>query len=88
MCMPFFDEVERIFEQVADRDNLRVSCLVLGGNQAHIEGVAKIVTLGDEAITVLLKKGHISITGEGLRVVRCERDNLSVQGRIKGISFE
>jgi len=86
--MPFFDEVEKIFEQVADRDSLRVSCLVLGGNKVHIEGVSKIVTLDDNAITVLLKRGHINITGERLKVVRCERDNLSVHGKIKSLSFD
>jgi len=85
--MPFFDEIERIFEQVADKDSLKISCLVLGGNKLHIEGVNKIVTLDDKSITVNLKKGHINIAGDNLKVMRCERDNLSVYGKINKIEF-
>ncbi|MCL2371058.1 MAG: YabP/YqfC family sporulation protein [Firmicutes bacterium] len=84
----FFDEVANIFNDVTDRDNLRVSCFVLGGNKVHIEGISKIASIDDTSITVMLKKGHINISGEGLKIVRSERDNLSIGGKIKSINFE
>ena len=86
--MPFFDEIADIFNDVADRDNLRVSCLVLGGNKIHIEGITKIAGIDETSITVMLKKGHSNISGEEIKIVRCEKDNLSIGGKIKNISFE
>ena len=86
--MPFLEEVINIFKDVTDAEHLRVSCFIIGGNKIHIEGIVKIASIDDTAITVMLKKGHINISGDGLKIVRCERDNLSVSGKIKSINFD
>jgi len=86
--MPFLDEVVNIFKDVTDAEHLRVSCFIIGGNKIHIEGITKIAFIDETAITVMLKKGHINIIGEGLKIVRCEKDNMSVEGKIKSINFE
>jgi len=84
----FLDEVVNIFKDITDAEYLHVSCFVIGGNKVHIEGIKKIASIDEKAITVILKKGHINISGEGLKIVRCERDNISVSGKIKSINFD
>ena len=86
--MPFFDEVKEIFEDTLDFDSIRSSCLVLGNNSVHIEGIKRISQIDEYEVCLSLKNTRLVITGEKLRVIRSQMDNVSVAGKIKSITFD
>lgn len=81
--MSFIDEVLSVFGGEDAAPLSRV--MLIGDGAAYVEGVKAIKSYSQEKIELFIKKGEISISGEGLFVKKFCGGDLAVCGKIKSI---
>ena len=81
--MSFIDEVLSVFGGDNAAPVPRV--MLFGDTAAYLEGVKAIKSYSQDKIEVLVLKGEIKITGEGLFVKKYCAGDLAVCGKIKSV---
>ena len=61
---------------------------VFGVNGGIFEGVKKVVELTDKEITLCVKGGILSVTGENLKIRCFGESEITISGFIKGVEFK
>jgi hypothetical protein len=62
------------------------SVINFNGEYVYVEGVERLVYVGDQEISVLFKKIVISVTGENLMMEELDGGTLIIKGKINCVS--
>lgn len=81
--MSFMDEMLKVFGGEGAAPTFRV--MLIGDGAAYAEGVKAIKSYSQEKMEILIGKGEMRITGEGLFVKKFCAGDLAVCGKIKSI---
>ena len=61
------------------------SYTVYNGRGVHVEGHKGVIYMGDEEIVFRIKKGYITVSGEGLLLSELDGYDAYVKGKIKSV---
>lgn len=83
--MNFFDSILEILGLDGIKDERLFKCVMIGDKAVYLENVCGIAHYTQKEITINLKKGGITVRGEGLTVKKYCAGDLAICGKVKGI---
>ena len=70
------------------KDNGGYTLAIFSGERAYLEGVVKVLAIGDETITLQCKKAMVSLCGNGLKVDEIDDGSVTISGKIMQINSQ
>jgi hypothetical protein len=70
------------------KDNGGYALALFNGERTYVEGVVKLLSIGDETITLECKKAIVSISGNELKVDEIDDGSVTISGKIVQISSQ